>query len=62
MKALTLEEYSRLIQQLKKIADQDKRNIIAPLAEERDKLKKEYEQIYPNYEKRNVISKVRLQI
>ena len=52
-KALTLEEYSKLIQQLKKkIADQDKRNIIAPLAEERDKLKKEYEQIYPNYEKK----------
>ena len=43
-KALTLEEYSKLIQQLKKkIADQDKRNIIAPLAEERDKLKKEYD-------------------
>ena len=36
----------------KKIADQDKRNIIAPLAEERDKLKKEYEQILPNYEKK----------
>ena len=52
-KALTLEEYSKLIQQLKKkIADQDKRNIIAPLAEERDKLKKEYEQILPNYEKK----------
>ena len=52
-KALTLEEYSKLIQQLKKkIADQDKRNIIAPLAEERDKLKKEYEQISPNYEKK----------
>jgi len=52
-KALTLEEYSKLIQQLKKkIADQDKKNIIAPLAEERDKLKKEYEQILPNYEKK----------
>ena len=52
-KALTLEEYSKLIQQLKKkIADQDKRNIIAPLAEERDKLKREYEQILPNYEKK----------
>ena len=52
-KALTLEEYAKLIQQLKKkIADQDKRNIIAPLAEERDKLKKEYEQILPNYEKK----------
>ena len=52
-KALTLEEYAKLIQQLKKkIADQDKRNIIAPLAEERDKLKREYEQILPNYEKK----------
>ena len=52
-KALTLEEYAKLIQQLKKkIADQDKRNILAPLAEERDKLKKEYEQILPNYEKK----------
>ena len=52
-KALTLEEYAKLIQQLKKkIAEQDKRNIIAPLAEERDKLKKEYEQILPNYEKK----------
>ena len=52
-KALTLEEYSRLIQQLKKkIADQDKRNIIAPLAEERDKLKREYETILPTYEKK----------
>ena len=52
-KALTLEEYSKLIQQLKKkIADQDKRNIIAPLAEERDKLKKEFEQISPIYEKK----------
>ena len=52
-KALTLEEYAKLIQQLKKKkADQDKRNIIAPLAEERDKLKKEYEQILPNYEKK----------
>ena len=52
-KALTLEEYSKLIQKLKKqIADQDKRNIIAPLAEERDKLKKEYEMILPNYEKK----------
>ena len=52
-KALTLEEYAKLIQQLKKkIADQDKRNVIAPLAEERDKLKKEYEQILPNYEKK----------
>ena len=52
-KALTLEEYSKLIQQLKKkIADQDKRNVLAPLAEERDKLKKEYEQILPSYEKK----------
>ena len=52
-KALTLEEYSKLIQQLKKkIADQDKRNIIAPLAEERDKLKREYETILPTYEKK----------
>jgi hypothetical protein len=52
-KALTLEEYAKLIQQLKKkIADQDKKNIIAPLAEERDKLKREYEQILPNYEKK----------
>ena len=52
-KALTLEEYAKLIQQLKKkIADQDKINIIAPLAEERDKLKKEYEMILPNYEKK----------
>lgn len=48
-----MEEYAKLIQQLKKkIADQDKRNIIAPLAEERDKLKKEYEMILPNYEKK----------
>ena len=52
-KALTLEEYSKLIQQLKKkISDQDKRNIIAPLAEERDKLKREYETILPTYEKK----------
>ena len=36
----------------KKIADQDKRNVLAPLAEERDKLKKEYEQILPSYEKK----------
>ena len=62
-KALTLEEYSKLIQQLKKkIADQDKRNIIAPLAEERDKLKKEYEQILPNYEKKREIFKMLLPI
>ena len=52
-KALTLEEYAKLIQQLKKkIADQSKQNIIAPLAEERDKLKKEYEMILPSYEKK----------
>ena len=52
-KALTLEEYSKLINQMKKkIADQDKKNIIAPLVEERDKLKKECEQIMPNYEKK----------
>ena len=52
-KALTLEEYAKLIQQLKKkIADQNKQNIIAPLAEERDKLKKDYEMILPSYEKK----------
>ena len=57
-KVLTLEEYSKLIQQLKKkIAEQDKRNIIGPLAEERNKLKKEYEQILPNYEKKERFSK-----
>ena len=52
-KALTLEEYSKLINQIKKkIQDQDKKNVIAPLAEERDKLKREYEQIMPTYEKK----------
>ena len=52
-KALTLEEYAKLIQQIKKkIQDQDKKNVIAPLAEERDKLKREYEQILPTYEKK----------
>ena len=52
-KALTLEEYAKLIQKLKKqIADQNKQNIIAPLAEERDKLKKDYEMILPSYEKK----------
>ena len=52
-KALTLEEYAKLIQQLKKkIADQNKQIIIAPLAEERDKLKKDYEMILPSYEKK----------
>ncbi len=52
-KALTLEEYAKLIQQMKKkIQDQDKKNVIAPLAEERDKLKREYEQIVPTYEKK----------
>ena len=52
-KALTLEEYAKLIQQLKKkIADQNKQNIIAPRAEERDKLKKDYEMILPSYEKK----------
>ena len=52
-KALTLEEYAKLIQQMKKkIQDQDKKNVIAPLAEERDKLKREYEQILPTYEKK----------
>ena len=52
-KALTLEEYAKLIQELKKkISSQEKKNIIGPLAEERDKLKREYEQILPNYEKK----------
>lgn len=52
-KAMTLEEYSKLITQLKtKLKDQDKKNILAPLAEERDKLKREYDQILPTYEKK----------
>ena len=52
-KALTLEEYAKLIQQMKKkIQDQDKKNVIAPLAGERDQLKREYEQILPTYEKK----------
>ena len=52
-KALTLEEYAKLIQQIKKkIEDQDKKNVIAPLAGERDQLKREYEQILPTYEKK----------
>lgn len=52
-KALTLEEYSKLIQQLqKKLNDQNKKSVLQPLAEERDKLKKEYEQITPIYEKK----------
>ena len=52
-KALTLEEYSKLIEQLKaKLKDQDKKNILAPLTEEREKLKNEYNQIQPTYEKK----------
>ena len=52
-KALTLEEYSKLIEQLKaKLKDQDKRNILAPLTEEREKLRQEYNQIQPTYEKK----------
>ena len=52
-KALTLEEYSKLIEQLKaKLKDQDKKNILAPLTEEREKLKQEYNQIQPTYEKK----------
>ena len=52
-KALTLEEYSKLIEQLKaKLKDQDKMNILAPLTEEREKLKQEYNQIQPTYEKK----------
>ena len=52
-KALTLEEYSKLIEQIKaKLNDQHKKNILAPLTEEREKLKKEYSQIQPTYEKK----------
>ena len=52
-KALTLEEYSKLIEQIKeKLNDQNKKNILAPLTEEREKLKKEYAQIQPTYEKK----------
>ena len=52
-KALTLEEYSKLIEQIKaKLNDQNKKNILAPLTEEREKLKKEYTQIQPTYEKK----------
>ena len=52
-KALTLEEYSKLIEQIKaKLNDQNKKNILAPLTEEREKLKKEYNQIQPTYEKK----------
>ena len=52
-KALTLEEYSKLIEQIKaKLNDQNKKNILAPLTEERAKLKKEYSQIQPTYEKK----------
>ena len=52
-KALTLEEYSKLIEQIKaKLNDQNKKNILAPLTEEREKLKKEYSQIQPTYEKK----------
>ena len=52
-KALTLEEYSKLIEQIKeKLNDQNKKNILAPLTEEREKLKKEYAQIQPTYEQK----------
>ncbi|MCQ2820729.1 MAG: hypothetical protein MJ252_25990 [archaeon] len=52
-KALTLEEYSKLIQELTvKLKDSSKKSVLAPLAEERDKLKKEYESIKPTYEKK----------
>ncbi len=52
-KALTLEEYSKLIEQIKaQLNDQNKKNILAPLTEEREKLKKEYSQIQPTYEKK----------
>ena len=52
-KALTLEEYSKLIEQIKaKLNDQNKKNILAPLTEERKKKKKEYSQIQPTYEKK----------
>ena len=52
-KALTLEEYSKLITQIKKkIDDNEKKSVLAPLAEERNKLRKEYEQILPTYEKK----------
>ena len=55
-KALTLEEYSKLIEQLKvKLRDQDKKNILAPLTEEREKLKKEYNQIQPTFEKKKEV-------
>ena len=49
-KALTLEEYSKLIQELTvKLKDSSKKSILAPLAEERDSLKKEYDNILPTY-------------
>ena len=52
-KALTLEEYSKLINELNiKLKDNSKKNILAPLAEERDRLKKEYEGILPTYQKK----------
>ena len=52
-KALTLEEYSKLIQELTvKLKDSSKKSILAPLAEERDRLKKEYEGIVPTFEKK----------
>ena len=35
-----------------KLNDQNKKNILAPLTEEREKLKKEYNQIQPTYEKK----------
>lgn len=52
-KALTLEEYSKLIQELQvKLKDNSKKTILAPLADERDRLKKEYEAILPTYKKK----------
>ena len=52
-KALTLEEYSKLIHQLQaKLNDSNKKMLLLPLTEERDKLKKEYEQITPTFEKK----------
>lgn len=49
-KKLTLEEYSKLIQQMTaKLREQETKMKLAPLAEEREKLKKEYEQLQPIY-------------
>ena len=55
-KALTLEEYSKLIKELTiKLKDSSKKSILAPLAEERDRLKKEYENLAPTYQKKKEV-------